>query len=342
MSVQFRPSTPDDLPGIVQLLQSAFNAPADAPYLDRTLLSWKYFEAGPEWDGSRSYVLAQEDRLVAHACAWPVRIVSRTGLHMAICLLDWASARELPGMGMMLARKLAQLAPIALSIGGSDMTRQIMPRIGFRQKGELLSYARVLRPWLQFRTRPSEPPPKSLLRLARNAVWSMRPTAWRESWSARPLASADNAVSGVGQPGSIHHADLLDFVLRCPGARVTAFDLLRLDTPRGYLVLSRVGGQSRIADLRICSDTLGEWKSAYAAAVETAKQDRDAAELIAVGSDSVTIKALEDNGFFPRDRRPVFVSDPQHRIPEEDYPLHLDMLDDDLSYLNIREQPYLT
>src|SRR5207302_6231726 len=108
----------------------------------------------------------------AHGCAWPVRLEAQSGEHQAICLIDWASARGAPGMGIMLVRKMAELAPILLSIGGSGMTRQIMPRIGFKQCGELASYVRVLRPFRQFRVRPEARNFKSILRLIRNTAWS--------------------------------------------------------------------------------------------------------------------------------------------------------------------------
>lgn len=160
--IEFRPSVPGDLPGIGELMRSAFGSAADAPYLNPELLRWKYFEA------AKSYVMERDGRILAHGCAWPVPELP------AICLIDWASSKDVPGIGILLARKICQTAPVTLSIGGSDMTQQIMPKIGFVKKGELLTYARVLRPWKQYRTRPRRGV-KALLQLFRNAFWSLDP-----------------------------------------------------------------------------------------------------------------------------------------------------------------------
>ena len=307
MSTEFRPSTEQDLPKIVALMQAAFDAPRDAPFLNLDLLRWKYFEPNRAWPTApRSYVLDQDGKLLSHGCAWPVA-------PNIACLIDWVSAKSIPGMGMMLARKIAELSPVLLSIGGSQTTQKIMPKIGFAKRGELLTYARVLRPWRQFRTRPDNHGPRSILRLARNVAWSLGPVALSNGWSA---------TSAAGPP----------FMMRCPGARLTAYKL-----PVGSLLLSRVGGQARIAALTVHSP------AAYAAAIEAARRDpEEVCELIALAHDGATRRALLENGFEERMRRSVFVSDPAHTLRPADFPLRLNMLADDLFYLHTPEHPFLT
>ena len=124
--------------------------------------------------------MVQDGTVVAHGCAWPVPRFD------AVCLIDWVSSPGAAGMGIMLARKMAQLAPVMLSIGGSEMTQQIMPKIGFVPKGELLTYARVLRPWKQFRTRPDARGLKAIARLVRNTAWSLAPAAWSRDLHEAP------------------------------------------------------------------------------------------------------------------------------------------------------------
>lgn len=230
--------------------------------------------------------MVRDGAIVAHGCAWPVPRFN------AICLIDWASAQSAPGMGIMLARKMAQLAPVMLSIGGSEMTQQIMPKIGFVAKGELLTYARVLRPWKQFRTRPDSHGLKSIAQFARNAVWSLAPVA----------------LTGDSQP------------------------------VRG-VTLNRVNGQLRIVRTGMATNDLG---SLYASVIEAARQDPEACELIALAHDGRTRRALLENGFQERRRRTVFVYDPGKTLSPERYPLALDMLDDDMSFLSFPEFPYLT
>jgi hypothetical protein len=281
-------------------MQAAFDAPPNAPFLDPELLRWKYFEPNPAWPSvPRSYVLDQDGKLLAHGCTWPVA----SGM---ACLIDWVSAKGTPGMGIMLARKTAQLWPVLLSIGGSEMTQKIMPKIGFTKRGELLTYARVLRPWRQFRTRPDNRGVRSVLRLARNFAWSLAPLELTRGWTA---------VESSGP----------DFIVRCPGARLQAYKLTE-----GSLLLSQVGGQARIADLTVPSP------EAYAAAIEAARRDPEVCELIAIAHDGPTRQALVSNGFEERMRRSVFV------FGSVSAPLRLNMLADDMFYLHTPDHPYHT
>ena len=209
-------------------------------------------------------------------------------------------------MGMMLARKLTQLSPVLLSIGGSEMTQKIMPKIGFAKQGEVLTYARVLRPWRQFRKRPDNRGVRSLARFVRNLAWSLAPAELTGGWVAKET------------PGP-------EFLMRCPGARLTAYKL-----SGGTLLLSRVDGQARIADISVDSTT------AYAASIEAARRDPDTCELIALARDGATRQALIANGFQERMRRSVFVYGSANMPPA------LNMLADDLFYLNTPDHPYLT
>jgi hypothetical protein len=281
-------------------MQEAFDVAPDAPFLNPDLLRWKYFDAEP-----RSYVLDQGGKLLAHGCIWPVA----PGMG---CLIDWVSGKSIPGMGMMLARKMVQLSPVLLSIGGSEMTRKIMPKIGFVKRGELLTYARVLRPWRQFRTRPDNHGTKALLRLARNFLWSQGPVALTRGWMAE-------------------EAPAPEYLMRCPGLRLKAYRLRRGSLREGSLLLTQVGGQTRIADLTCSAEP-----SAYAAAIEAARRDPEACELVALGHDGPSRRALEANGFQERERRSVFVHG------STDFPPHLNMLADDLFYMNTPTRPYFT
>ena len=231
MSFEFRASTLEDLEEIIDLMRIAFGANQNAPFLDRDLLQWKYFEPGPEWSGSRSYVLRQNSALVAHGCAWPVKLVFNGRSYSALTLVDWAASKTSLSAGFQLVKKIAALADIVISIGGSQATRKIMPRIGFRIVEEESLYARVLRPWRQFRTRPVAVTPREIARLARNAGYSMTPRASTAGWSFRQVTSLDPAFvvesSGSSGPASIHTAEFLNYMSRCPSARIASYELLK-------------------------------------------------------------------------------------------------------------------
>jgi len=298
--------------------------PADAPALDAALLRWKYWEPGTSWNGSRSFALEQDGSLVAHGSIWPIAGIAE-GV-VAANLLDWAAARMPPGAGISLVRRLADIVPVMVSTGGSTATRAIMPRIGFKHAGNQNIFVRVLRPWKQHRTRPHEPLHRAFPRLLRNSSWSIALPVPLRGWGARRVESLDD-------PAANH-------VLRCPAATVSGWSLERHGKPRGYFVLSRVAGQSRIARLRIESEKTADHAAAYAIAAVSAMTDPAACELVALSPSQKVNEALDANGFHYRDQRPMFVYDPRKALPPNAGPLQLDMLDDDMAYLNTPEYPY--
>lgn len=299
--MEFRPSVPDDLPAIRALLQAGFGAQPDAPFLNEELLRWKYFQA------ARGFVLADGPRILAHGCAWPVPKIG------GICLIDWVSVPHIPGMGVMFVKQLARIEPVMLSIGGSAMTQKIMPKIGFEKRGELLTYARVLKPWRQFQTRPGSKNGKAIARLLRNLAWSFSPTA---------ILSGAEAIPGA--EGQLH----------CPAAKVESFQL----RPAGSAMVTRVSGQTRIAQIAAGPNLA----AACAALIQEISKDPATCEVIALAPDGRTRAALEANGFRQRANRSVFVHDPKRTLTPDRFPLPLDMLDDDMFYMDTPEYPFLT
>ena len=345
VSFEFRASTAGDIEEIADLMRIAFDADPAAPFLDRALLRWKYFEPGPDWIGSRSYVLRQDGSLVAHGCAWPVKLLFEGRSYSALTLLDWVASKASLGAGLHLVRQMTSLAGIVISIGGSQDTQNIMPRIGFRIVDQLTEYARVLRPWRQFRTRPSPVTPREIARLARNTGYSLARQASSHGWSLRRVTAVDPrsvADSSAGGPRSSHEPEFLDYMTRCPGARITCWELLKAGQPAGYAVLSVVNGQSRITEIRLRSSDLTDWTAAVSATVDAALQFPDACELLAWTSEPRLRHALEANGFRSRDRRSIFVQDPQNLIAAVNTTWDLTMLDDDCAFLNFPQRPYAT
>ena len=325
-------------------MRTAFHSGPDAPSFDRALLQWKYFEPGPDWSGSRSYVLVRDHSLTAHGCAWPVKIAFKDRLYSAISLVDWAASGASLGAGIQIVRKMAPLADILISIGGSEATRQMMPRVGFRTVDEQFLYARVLRPWRQFRTRPADATPRGLARFLRNTGYWLAGRAPANRWTVRPVETidpqiiADSAGSG---PASVHQSGFLEYMTRCPGASITCGELVNDGRPAGYVVLSLVSGQSRIAEIRIRSREQDDWTAALSATIHAALQFPEACELVASTSEPLLRRALEANGFRLRDRYPIFVQDPQNLISGGEF-WDLTMLDDDRAFLNFPHHPYAT
>lgn len=338
MSFRLEATAPDSLPEIAAFLRGVYRVSSDSPNFNPDLLAWKYYRPGPGWDGSRSFALRREGAMVAHGSVWPVRLATRAGTVMAVRVLDWASSA--PGMGVALMNQISKRADVILGVGGSEDTLRVLPAMGFKHRGAARIYARVLRPWRQFRSRTFDGS-RAIPRLLRNTQWSRVPLASSPGWSCAPgLPSAFEGCAG-DYPESRHSAQFLEFMLQCPGAAMSFFTLSKNGLPQGYFVLSRVGGQCRLADLRIRSGETGDWLAAYATAVRAAACDPQSFELATYATVPSVCQALEANGFRMRAEMPVLALDRKNFLGDAPH-LHLDMLDDDSSYLNDPANPYWT
>jgi hypothetical protein len=186
-----------------------------------------------------------------------------------------------------------------------------------------------------------------MARLARNTLWSRSPLSANPGWRYRGETAPDAGLlarfaAAIPQyPTSLHGAEFLSFMLRCPGADFGYFELLQGERKQGYFLLARVGGQARLADLRILSDEQADWNSAVATCVQAAASFPENCELFATATTPRMAQALESNGFRFRGESPVFVYD-RKKVLDSAERLQLSMLDDDGAFLNFPEYPYAT
>jgi hypothetical protein len=347
MSLDFLPTQPAEQADLLEFLVSCFGARPDAPIANPELMRWKYCEPRPDWSGPRSYVLKQEERIVAHGCAYPVTYLLWDGEVTSMRILDWASGANAPGCGVLLLRKLAPLVNTLMAVGGSEQTLAIMPKVGFRHQGDLDLFARVVRPWRQFRSQPSKNW-KAPLKLMRNTVWSRTRLSHPGNWSASRITRFDAgtfpvSVNRLPRPftPTKRSPEMLNYLLACPGAVLSAFLLLEGGTRRGYFVLSRVGGQTRIADMFVDTDMPTDWRAAFSVATDAAAQEAETCEVLAAGSTKLAIDAIRENGFRFRRRDPILIHDPKGLLAKA-LPLNLNLLNGDEFYLHDRACPYLT
>lgn len=349
MAIEFVPVTPAEQEELARFLTSAFRMQPDAPFVNPTLLRWKYFENRPDWAGPRSYVLKQSGHTIAHGCICPLTLTGLKAEITSMRVIDWAGSPRVPGSGVLLMKKLAAFTDTVLAPGGSAQTQAVVPKIGFNRIGYLDTYARVIRPWVQFRTYPPNQGWKAPIRLIRNAAWSFSAfSATPRDWSAARISTFDPSMASVVdglRAGMFTPAkrsiEMLNYMLRCPGALFTAFLLFRAEQMCGYFVLSRLGGQSRITDVRVNSGNAADWRDAYGMAVRSAAEDPHTCEVMAVASCPAIADALRRNGFRLRRREPIFFLDPKNLLIRE-APLNIQLLDGDECYLYDPAYPYLT
>jgi hypothetical protein len=347
MALQVYQTTPADLEAVRALLQSVFKASPDAPFLERRLLYWKYYTQGPQWDGSRSYAMKQGELIQAHCGVWPMNLNFAEQQVSCLCYVDWVSHRRLPGAGVLLKKKLMKLADTAIVVGGTADTRAVVPKIGYTAVGEVVSLARVIRPWQQFRTRPKESFGKDAARLLRNTKWSFDVAGEiSPEWSALEVKSfgaptLDDAGPAPVYPTPWRSPAYLNYWLDSPAVSMTAFVIMKGGEDYGHFLLNRVGGQTRIADLRLRSEASSEWTAAFRLAAKTAADIPDTCEILALASTPLALQSLTDSGFRQRGSAPLFLYDPHKKLTGAPS-IFINMIDGDGAYLHDPLYPYVT
>ena len=344
-SLELHPSTAGQLDEIAGLLCDAFDVPRNAAFADPHLLRWKYFDSARVWDRPCSYVLTQAEALAAHCALAPIKLlVPGQDAVSGVCFMDWVSSRQMPFAGLVLKKRLMSTTDIAIVTGGTAATRALIPKLGFTTLTSADIYARVIRPFWQWRSRPRTSWWKDTARLIRNTTWSFAPAGERSAqWQATRVESFSEAISQTSTTATMpeHSIELLNHWLRCPSAHVAGYEIRQAGVRCGYFLLSQIAGQTRIADLRLNTAELRDWQMAFRLATETASQNPMTCEVVALASTSVTRTALRACGFRERGSTPISVYDPQRKLSSAP-PLHWSYIDNDAGYLYDPASPYST
>jgi hypothetical protein len=325
----------------IAFLRSVFHpTPSQSAFLEPRHVRWKFFEAGPEWEGSRSFVLEDEGTIASHGCICPITVRTPDGPVRAIHVIDWGASPAFPGAGNLLLYELRKLADAGIGIGGSAITRAMGRKASRTLQQDyctLRYFVRPLRPVAAFAAEERKTW-KSPLRLARNLALSAAPLAATNGWTMEQVdrfpAAAVQCLDAF-QPRSfslcLRPIEFLDYMLRCPAAKFSGYTIRHHNVVRGYALLSQIGGQARIADLSIDSEDPAAWAAAYALAYREAARS-GAVQLVAAASAGPALAAIRANGFRPERDVSVVVVDPRKLLTV--HPVaHLGMIDGDASYL---------
>lgn len=348
------PTAKEDLPELTEFLLGVFHAAPGAPFVAPAMLEWKYFTPRPDWNGSRSYVMRSEGRIVAHGCVVPVTYrlpAAPAGSAPAVSgmrIIDWAGGRQLPAAGVRVMRALAALSDTVVAVGGSADALRVFPKMGFQHCGDVHVFARVVRPWRQFRSDPYPREWKAPLRLGRSTLLSMRnlPAA-PAGWRCDRVPAFDSSVCTALQFDAPDFTSvertpaLLNYMLACPGAAFSGFLLRERDRVRGYFLLCHVAGQTRIVDIHIDSAAVSDWRAAFSLATRQAADDPATCEILAVSAIPQGIAALQNCGYRFCRLDPIFLLDPRRRLAGAP-PVNLDLLVGDEAYLHVPSYPFET
>jgi hypothetical protein len=348
MGLQFAPTPVTEQAALINFLSDVFRSNLELNSFQPRVLQWKYFDPHPEWTQARSFSLKKEQQIVAHGGIWPIRLRANGSELQAINLIDWAASPEALGGGVHVLKSIASMCDVMVTIGGSADTQKILPKLNYQSGGTLRRYVRVVRPWLQLRTRHHHDW-KTPARLIRNSLALLVPlpkvpAAWRVdkvSQIGTELEPVLRARDSSQQISPIRTLANLNYMLACPAADFSAFVIREGTNPIAYFVLSRVGRQTRIADISCRRDDSESWASICAAAVHTARQPSNSVELVAGTSSAVVGKVFEQLGFrLCREDEILFYD--RRKLLAPGSPLKLDLIDSDFSFMYNPLHPYVS
>jgi len=337
MSSFIRPSTADDQTQMIELLARVFRVGRDAPFVDPSLLRWKYWEPRGDWCEPRSFVMETAGRVVAHVGLWPAALDSGNGRkERGVHMIDWAADPQVPGAGVSLLARLKNRYDFVYSIGGSEMTQTILPKFGFRTLTTALTFARPLRPWrqiLRHQSRDARLP----LRFLRNVWWSRIPgRAGMRHWAAREL---DVQEWRAAMPKPKRDEGFFQYLWQCPAGRFLGFEILQDKRRAGFFALSLLGEQTCLAGMSLEEPSLERWIIAFRLAQDAALRYGTSCELVARASgDMATAAAVA--GMRARKRSPVFLF--RRGDGDGTPPLHFQMWDNDSAFLKSHPPEFLT
>ena len=345
MSIDFRPTTSCDAAALSDFLGRMFQVDAGASFLAEKHMGWKYWSARPDWTGPRSFTARHDGAIVAHAAAWPVRVRVPDQVVPAVHVIDWAADPAYPGAGIWLLRQIGAKVRLMIATGGSEITRRVLPVIGFRPHAELCWFARPVRPLGQALT-TADKNWRLPARVMRNTFWRLSPRlSLPRGWSAPRLAPEEvpdrlwphpSAATAVTARDTAFYRYLED----SPSARHALFGLEKRGELVGYFCLAFAPHVARIADLWLPSTRAEDWCAGFRTAAVVAAREKGVYEVSAWASTALGKEGLSRAGFRLRDRSAVSVFGDPGIL--EGLKLHLQMLDSDAGFLSGDAASYLT
>jgi hypothetical protein len=243
-------SSPSQREGIANLLRESLRVDAESEKLQ----SWKYWDPHPFYQKSRSHILLDGDTVVAHGCAWPVRLKGAFGELPAMHLIDWAARRNAPGAGMLVLRLCQADVGAVFSIGGSDMTRKILPAFGFKPYNSIFFLNRPLRPISRALLNTGKPwklPARFMRNILRHTLPKIKmPPDWTVS-QIEPQDIPDSLFSRplAREAISQRSPEFLEYMMSCPVFEEARCYIVRHENAaRAYFCLVNVRSQARLVD----------------------------------------------------------------------------------------------
>jgi hypothetical protein len=317
---EFRPSNPGDAAVIAELCERVLAVPERSPVFSPQHMQWKYWDPWPTWHGSRSFLLFDRERAIAHAAVVPLRFSRESKPHTLVQLIDWAAEPSHVGAGVSLLKRIAALADGAVSVRGSAMTQRILKPVGFRSLGETVRYAvpRSSAVRLNFN---SELARASKLRIHERGSFAP---------FEHPLSEAQSSADQIIFQRS---ASQVKIWLGCPVAPMRYVEVLHESRLIGSFVLCHAPQQARIVDVWADAELEGAWEAVIDHAYVQGCEQTDATEVVCQTNDPAQARALQARGFTDVGSDPLAILASLELVPNGSFVRH-HLLDSDLAYLH--------
>lgn len=338
MATVCRPTTVADEARLIEFLTRVFATERNADFVSPAMLRWKYWDAREDCPEPRSFVMEKDGEIIAHVGLWPVTVRTGAGLERGVHAMDWAADPAARGAGVTLFTRLIKNSDFVYGMGGSEMTRSILPKLGFRTVAEALTWARPIRPWRQMLNHQIKDW-RLPVRLIRNIGWSMiPPRRVPHGWVASGPGS--EVADRYALLASEREGSFIRYLQQCPGAPCLIFDIAREGRIVGNFALCVVGEQSRLAGVWLENPSSDVWKVAFHLAQAAALKYTTTSELIARCATEASAIAAKETGMRIRERTPVvlFRRDGVSELP----PLQYHLCDSDAFFMGWQLTGFLT
>jgi hypothetical protein len=341
VSSNFRSSTTADEAAIVALLRESLGLAPGHPMVEHNHLHWKYWEPRADWAGSRSYVYLQDGQIVAHGAVIPNVCRWREHRIKALHVIDWAAKPDSSGSGVALMKQIGKLTDAMYAVGGSELTQQILPNIGFEECGTTVTqYARPIRPLLRL-VNPEYRSWRLAPQVMRSVFWMLTaPSRHDVEWSAHRILAEQLASVSIIWPSPRFGSAVFErsnasmsYFLRCPASPMELYSVHSYGRIRGYFLLAFAAAQARIVDCWTDSDEVAVWGAMVQLAVEQAKAHVQVAEVVSMCSDPLLGAALVKYGFHIRHAIPLWLRAASD-VARPDVNIRFLMIDTDEAFLH--------
>lgn len=314
MSLVLKSTTPEDYLRLRTFLSGIFSIPEESEQLSPEVLRWKYWEPRADSELARSWILEREGNIVAHAGIWPSVIGWAGRRYHGGNLIDWARRSSDPGAASALRAQLMQRMDYVVSIGALAVTQKRLERAAYRHVADSWTASYPCEGFASEWSR-SWKTPRGVLRTVRNQALRIRGhRSLSNHWQwFEDLQGASNSIDdNEDAPAFRYSPKVLEYLARCPLARVRGYRLLNQRTNVGSVVLTQHGDTTTIADLRGNESFRNHL---YTAAKVIAMQQSRCRLIVACTSAESDLQNLRRAGFSRFHSQRIFAWDTSGDIP---------------------------